>query len=113
MRVVTALAASIAVSGPALSQEAPGRGRSVTDLAERSAEMSFLSEACGDPRYKFTIAWLNQVGSPQIADQIGRRFTSMIENRPRPSKSRACNELLLKFGPNGIVERGWIEERTP
>jgi len=112
LAMVLTLSSSL-LSQSALAQSLGPQGKSTTDLADQSAELSFLSEACGDPRYKLSLKWLNQVGDPRIADQIARRFAAMLDTRPRPSRSRACSELLFKFGPNGVVERDWIEERTP
>lgn len=111
-RLVTAIALAIAMSSPALSQGAPPGIVSPSELAERSAEMSFLSEACGNPRYKFSMEWLREVGDPRFADEIARKFEALQNSRPRPNPMQACSELLYKYGPFGIVERGWIEERA-
>jgi hypothetical protein len=35
-----------------------------------------------------------------------------LDRQPnRPNKPRACFELLTRYGPEGTVERGWIQKR--
>ena len=35
-----------------------------------------------------------------------------LDRQPyRPNKPRACYELITRYGPEGTVEKGWIERR--
>jgi hypothetical protein len=72
------------------------------------AQAEYLSDRCGD----YVLSWKAEEAIDPGRLNLAAILKEPLKHQPvQPSKAAACEELLVKFGPAGSLERDWIEPR--